>query len=330
MEKITVIVPVYKVEKYLNKCVESIVTQTYSNIEIILVDDGSPDNCPKICDEWAEKDNRIKVIHKKNGGLSEARNVGIKKATGDYISFVDSDDIISVNMYKNMMNLMIKNNADIVTCEFARFMDGEKPKFKNESNFKIYNSQDSLKKLLTEKISNHVCNKLFKKQLFCGIEFPTGRNYEDIMVMYKLILKIKKLITCNGLYYGYMSRENSITHCCSKKSIEDYIDSINTRYNDLIFDSKLYEYLTASKMREIYICHLKATIAMNKSLFFSDLLNREHIFLKKSLNIKTSIKYLGNDNLKTKILKLILVYNKNLFWIIRLKNRKGECRNDKK
>ena len=113
--KISVIVPVYKVEKYLDKCVESIVNQTYKNLEIILVDDGSPDNCPAMCDEWAEKDERIRVIHKENGGLADARNAGMDIATGDYIGFVDSDDWIEPNMYEVLLKNALKYDADIST-----------------------------------------------------------------------------------------------------------------------------------------------------------------------------------------------------------------------
>ena len=117
--KISIIVPVYKVEKYLDKCVNSIVGQTYKNLEIILVDDGSPDNCPAMCDEWAQKDSRIKVIHKKNGGLSSARNAGLDACTGDYIGFVDSDDWIEPDMYEYLLNIGMKNNADVSRCEFV-------------------------------------------------------------------------------------------------------------------------------------------------------------------------------------------------------------------
>ena len=117
-EKVSIIVPVYNVEKYLDKCIESIVNQTYRNIEIILVDDGSPDKCPEICNEWAKKDDRIKVIHKENGGLSSARNAALEIAQGDYITFVDSDDWIENDMIQSMLTCAAKNDADIVCCGF--------------------------------------------------------------------------------------------------------------------------------------------------------------------------------------------------------------------
>ena len=115
---ISVIVPVYKAEKYLDKCVQSIVNQTYKNLEIILVDDGSPDNCPEMCDEWAKKDSRIKVIHKENGGVSSARNAGLDNSFGDYIGFVDSDDFIENDFYECLYDNLVENGADISFCTF--------------------------------------------------------------------------------------------------------------------------------------------------------------------------------------------------------------------
>ena len=114
--KISVIVPIYNVEQYLRKCIDSIINQTYKNLEIILVDDGSWDNSPRICDEYAKRDNRIKVIHKKNGGLADARNTGLKMITGNYISFIDSDDYIEKTMYEKMIKVILKYNADIIEC----------------------------------------------------------------------------------------------------------------------------------------------------------------------------------------------------------------------
>ncbi len=322
MDKISIIIPIYNVEKYLDKCIESVVNQTYKNLEIILVDDGSPDNCPKICDEWSKNDNRIKVIHKKNGGLSDARNFGLNEASGDYVGFVDSDDIISSNMYEKMLDLMKKNDADICSCEFVRFLEGDKPYFKEDNEYKIYSNDEILKSLLTEKITNHVCNKLFKISLFNNIKFPVGKKYEDIMVMYKILLKTEKFIASKSQYYGYMYRDNSITCGCSRGSIEDYINSINTRYKDLIEEKEeLREYLTISKMRMGYIYHLKAVIAKDKSLFFSELLNDEYYFLKQSLTKRAFKQYLKGDNFKTKVLKTLLVLNKNIFWTIENKGR---------
>jgi glycosyltransferase involved in cell wall biosynthesis len=129
MHKISVIIPIYNVEKYLSVCLESVINQTYQNLEIILVDDGSTDACPKICDDYATKDNRIKLIHKKNGGLSDARNIGVKHATGDLISFVDSDDVLSLYFYEKLINILEENDADIVECGFRKFYNEKELSF---------------------------------------------------------------------------------------------------------------------------------------------------------------------------------------------------------
>ena len=126
MSKVSIVVPIYNVEKYLEQCIDSIINQTLKDIEIILVDDGSPDNCPQICDDYAKKDSRIKVVHKKNGGLSSARNAGIEVATGDYIGFVDSDDYIELDMYEKMYSIAIENNVDFVMSDYYRVSDGGK------------------------------------------------------------------------------------------------------------------------------------------------------------------------------------------------------------
>ena len=118
MPKVSIVVPIYNVEKYLEQCIDSIINQTLKEIEIILVDDGSPDNCPQICDDYVKKDSRIKVVHKTNGGLSSARNAGIEIATGDYIGFVDSDDYIELDMYEKMYNIAIENNVDFVMSDY--------------------------------------------------------------------------------------------------------------------------------------------------------------------------------------------------------------------
>ena len=128
---ISVIIPIYNVEKYLNKCIDSIINQTYKNLEIILVDDGSPDNCPQICDEYAKKDNRIKVIHKKNGGVSSARNVGLINSTGNYIGFIDPDDYIEPIMYEKLLKVLKESNTLVSMCGFYKIKDNKIIKIDN-------------------------------------------------------------------------------------------------------------------------------------------------------------------------------------------------------
>ena len=141
---ISIIIPVYNVEKYLSECIESVINQTYKNLEIILVNDGSTDSCPQICEEYAAKDNRIKVIHKKNGGLSDARNIGLKQATGALISFVDSDDLLSLDFCQRLLDALIESDADIVECDFVKFEEEtEEINEVEETDFELFiNSND--------------------------------------------------------------------------------------------------------------------------------------------------------------------------------------------
>ena len=154
---ISIIIPVYKVEKYIYKCIDSVLNQTYKNLEIILVDDGSPDKCPEICEEYAKKDNRIKIIHKKNGGLSDARNAGLKVATGKYIGFVDSDDYIEKDMYQVLYNNIIKTNSDISIVNLKEVKENEiiENNVKDEQNTIEYTKLEGLKKLIENKIKSY-------------------------------------------------------------------------------------------------------------------------------------------------------------------------------
>ena len=173
LEKISVIVPVYKVEKYLKRCVESIVQQTYQNIEIILVDDGSPDRCPEMCDEYARRDARIKVIHKSNGGLSDARNAGLNIASGDYISFVDSDDWIEEDFIEILYKNMKKENADISIIGYTLIWEsGRKKRFTSDDEYYVFDKEDAVRELLKQqKFQCMVCQKMYRKSIFRSIIF---------------------------------------------------------------------------------------------------------------------------------------------------------------
>ncbi|MDQ0413809.1 glycosyltransferase family 2 protein [Mesobacillus stamsii] len=212
MEKISVIIPVYKVEKYLHQCIESIIKQTYNNLEIILVDDGSPDNCGELCDEYMKKDNRIKVIHKENGGLSDARNAGINIATGDYIGFVDSDDFIETDMYEFLYRLIKKHNADISICGISRFQN--EVSINKETYEEIcFTSELAIKEILNDyKFHSHACDKLFKAELFKTIRFPKGKLYEDVYTAYKLFYNANKIAFNSTPKYYYRITDGSISN----------------------------------------------------------------------------------------------------------------------
>ena len=214
MKKLSVIVPVYKVEAYIIKCVESIINQTYKNLEIILVDDGSPDNCGKICDEYADLDSRIKVIHKKNGGLSDARNHGIKIATGDYITFVDSDDYIESDMYQVLMELSQQNDADISACNMAYVYEKDSKVKRDDSHQLRQLTPIEAYDIMIDyygKLRMGVWNKIYRRELFNDIWFPKGQLYEDLAVMYKVIFRANKIMYLAESKYYYLQRGDAIT-----------------------------------------------------------------------------------------------------------------------
>ena len=213
MNKISIIITIYNVEKYLPTCIESIMYQTYKNLEMILVNDGSTDSCSQICNAYAEKDNRIKVIHKKNGGLSDARNVGLKQATGDLVSFVDSDDFVSPYFYQKLLNALIENNADIAECGFLKFEKDSKlneAKIDSYLNAEIYETEKALDKLLIGPLSIVVWNKIYNKELLEGIEFPVNKINEDEYWTYKVVAKAKKIVKIQDELYFYRQQATSI------------------------------------------------------------------------------------------------------------------------
>ena len=210
--KISVIVPIYKVEKYLCKCVDSIINQTYKNLEIILVDDGSPDNCPQICDDYAKKDSRIKVVHKENGGLSDARNAGMKVATGEYVSFIDSDDYISLDFYQTLVNVMVNEKSDIAECDLVKFYE-DKPIESVDSTDEIitFDTEKGLSMLMAEnEFHQHVWNKLYKSDIALSVPFAKGKLNEDEFWTYQIFGQAKKVSKIKKPMYYYLQRAGSI------------------------------------------------------------------------------------------------------------------------
>lgn len=209
---ISIIVPCYKVEKYLPKCIDSIIKQTYTNLEIFLVDDGSPDNCGKICDEYAQKDPRIKVIHKTNGGLSDARNVAIDKMTGEYVVFVDSDDYIAPTHIEGLYSMIQRYQAEISVNTFIAFHDGTTPLPHPKSPKEyVYTGLEATEKMFyQEMFDNSAWGKMYKSSLFNNIRYPKGLLYEDLPTTYKLMLKASKVAYNNNETYYYLLRADSI------------------------------------------------------------------------------------------------------------------------
>jgi len=192
---ISIIIPIYKVEDYIRCCIDSILSQTYKNLEIILVDDGSPDNCGSVCEEYSLKDKRIKVIYKKNGGLSSARNAGLDIASGEYIGFVDSDDWIENDMYESLYNAIIFHKADISVCGRYIASGNKITTISDSEKAEVFTRCEALSELVLDEYSgmkNFAWDKLYKKELFDNVRYPEGKCYEDIFTTYKLFsLQIK-------------------------------------------------------------------------------------------------------------------------------------------
>ena len=244
---VSVIVPVYNVEKYLDNCIKSIIKQTYTNIEILLIDDGSTDKSSIICDNYLKIDERIKVIHKKNEGLSSARNYGLQIANGKYVMFVDSDDFIALDIIGKCIKKINNDYSDI--CCFAKeYIFSNSKKIVNNGSEFCENGHDTLKRMLIkDDIDNSACDKLFKKELFHNIRFPIGKYYEDIGTVYKLIMESNLVSHINDIGYYYVIRNNSITTEKFSDRQFDYmelskemIDNIEKKYNDLTEESEAF------------------------------------------------------------------------------------------
>lgn len=228
MKKISVIVPIYNVEKYLAKCIESIIHQTYSELEIILVNDGSTDRCGKICDEYKEKDSRIQVIHKKNGGLSDARNVGIEIASGDYVVCIDSDDYVDLDMFEYCLTELESIDADIVVCGTKIDFEDGATKIKCNKNKEVLSTKEALIKLNSfSSFDMSVCNKIFKKEIVNGILFPVGKKSEDYFVMFQYFNRANRILILPEAKYHYFQRANSISR--GKNITHDYIEGARTQ-----------------------------------------------------------------------------------------------------
>lgn len=210
---ISIIVPIYNVEQYLNKCVDSIIHQSYSKLEIILVDDGSPDKCGEICNEYAAKDNRVKVVHKKNGGLSDARNAGIELAKGEWITFVDSDDYISVDYVETLYGLVAKNECKVGVACVQYVYDGNVPPIHQRAYQEyIFDKWKGIEEMFYQELFDTMAwCKIYHKSLFeTGIRYPYGIYYEDLPTTYLLFLHTDSIAFCNKKIYYYLQRKNSI------------------------------------------------------------------------------------------------------------------------
>lgn len=229
---VSVIVPIYNVEIYLRRCVNSLLKQTYKDIEIILVDDGSTDGSKELCDDLAFEDNRIKVIHKTNGGLSSARNAGIDIAKGEWYAFIDSDDIVDSRFIQTLLENAIRTECLISQCEFVNFVQEDILKHQKISEeIYIVDRKDVLKQI-DNTTNTIVCNKLYHRSLFSDLRFPEGRVHEDVAITYKLFYAAKKACGTFDVLYFYYCNENSITQ--SKITVRK-LDLIDAYYEQVCF-----------------------------------------------------------------------------------------------
>lgn len=294
-EKISVIVPVYNVETTLENCVNSIINQTYTNLEILLIDDGAKDNSGKICEKLALKDDRIKVYHKENGGLSDARNYGLDRVTGRYIAFLDADDYIVPEFYDYLIKLIkIEDNIDIAQASFLRIdiddINRSEGLLKNENKkiteiVKVNTNIEALEKLygpiLTEYLDFVVVwNKLYKKELFDDIRFPVGKLHEDEYTTYKVLYKARKVVESNKKIHGYIQSKNSIMR--SKIGQKRVDDTLNAYIELAEFCKNNNQIILEAKARRRY---LEYCIELSEKINIQKDNNEEDRKRKENLNI---------------------------------------------
>lgn len=299
---VSIIIPVFNVEKYVSCCLQSVLDQTYNHLEVIVVNDGSTDNSYSICKEFSNKDKRIKLLSKENGGLSDARNHGIKHATGEFVFFLDSDDLIQSNTIEIMIKAL-KDDKSIALCCFERFID--KYSEIKEYQIKKYTSRDFFEDILELNSSTYACGVLIPKQFINNNFFIKNRFYEDLSSMYHIYAKCENIYKINAGLYKYRINPNSIVHTANKKKIDDYkksatemLEFINSNYD---IDNHLIETYKCEVFRSCYIMS-----GDDKYLDMAKMISKKVSYNKLSLKNKIKI-YL----LRSKILTKIFIKIKN-------------------
>ena len=305
---VSVIVPVYNVEKYLSECLDSILKQTYKNLDIILVDDGSTDSSGKICDEYKNRDSRIRVFHKENGGLSDARNAGISVANGNYITFIDSDDIVGDRYVEFLYNSIIKGKSDISVCRFKRFSNKDSIAYDNTE--KEENSIDSKEYYIKTLYQfDHTiysvssCAKLYKKEIFKNNRFDVGRINEDFLICDRVLKEAKTVSLIDSTQYFYRINNSSITNSKFNKKrlyILEYCDFLKDKYkNDKqicdAIDSTIYtrsiEFLTLMIESKFHDKNIKKTLWLNIKQGRKKVLKNKET--RKQIKISALLSFLG-------------------------------------
>ena len=303
---ISIIVPVYNVESYLERCIESILNQSFKEFELILVNDGSTDGCKDICNEYKTKDKRIKVIHKENGGLSSARNAGLDIARGKYIGFVDSDDFINKDMYKILFDTIQANNSDMVICDYYKVNEDDINKFRNikcsceNIEVKNLNKLESIDNLfLTGEKFIFAWNKLYKRELFNDLRYEKGRIYEDEYLAHRILYKCNKVSIIEAKIYYYVQRKGSLINSPftvrrfdKVYAIKDRVDflrekkltNLEDKAEKTFIDYFVWNYFVAYQRLENIESELKILKKMFNRVFFKSLDNK-FISLKEKLTL---------------------------------------------
>lgn len=318
MPKISIIVPVYKVEKYLRKCIDSILSQTFEDFELILVDDGSPDKCGEICDEYARKDARIRVIHKENGGLSDARNKGIDEAKGEYIGFVDSDDYIADDMYETLYEDIIKGDAEVSVCGVYNCYNNVVKVECGHEYHAVVDNKEAVRMVLEGKFfSVPACNKLYKKSCFNNIKFPKGKTSEDAFIVPTILSYCKKVSVNTLPKYYYVHREDSITSAKFKNNDFDVIEAYHE--NLKMVKERFPQYEKEAEYRYIWAyAYVLDKMFLTKEFTDYKVQNEIIKFLRKN-----TLKVLFNSCFlnSRKLANLILLFSKGLYKKLLIKNR---------
>lgn len=306
MDLISVIVPVYQVENYLNQCIESIIEQTYTNLEIILIDDGSKDCCPQICDDWSIKDKRIKVIHKKNGGLSDARNLGLDIAKGKYIAFIDSDDWVDSRYIELLYNSLINNEADISACSIQKVYDSDSvDPYNLNPQLQLATPKEAIKDILYDRRFKTVAwNKLYSKEILAGERFIVGKIHEDEFFSYKVFARAQKLVFVDASLYKYRQRSGSIM---SSPSL-NHLDLLDAYLNRIKFLENNYTDLASKDKLNFCI----ACINFYKEFLKSDSISKT-IALNRIKDYRKKIKFdMKELNLFTYKEKIYVIFSKSM------------------
>lgn len=256
---ISVIVPVYKVEPYLDKCISSIVNQTHKNLEIILVDDGSPDNCPAMCDAWAEKDSRIRVLHQRNQGGGAARNAGLDLTSGSLIAFVDSDDYIAPDMYAHLYELL-KSGADIAECSYVE-VAGNDAVFACGYETRSYTVQEAMEEHIRDRVFRQlIWNKLYRRHVVDGIRFPTDKKIDDEFFTYRALGNANTLIHSTKVCYAYRQQPESVMH---SMPVEKRIQAVEAKTQRHTYLKAHFPELTNLSARDLWFtCIYQGQLAL--------------------------------------------------------------------